>query len=147
MLGVTYKTAWFMAHRIREAMKDDTASKTPLGGKGKVVEADELYIGKRENPMPLSRGRKPTYTKGGKSGPAQKRVVIGLVERGGNTRMFHINHATAETCATWLSATCRARAPCTPTKAASTPRWARSSKRTAPCIMPPANTPARKPAR
>ena len=83
MLGVTYKTAWFMAHRIREAMKDGTASKTPLGGKGKVVETDELYIGKRENPMPLGRGRKPTYTKGGKSGPAQKRVVIGLVERGG----------------------------------------------------------------
>ena len=50
MLGVTYKTAWFMAHRIREAMKDD-GSPAPLGGSGKVVEADELYIGKRENPL------------------------------------------------------------------------------------------------
>src|SRR5687768_5713565 len=56
MLGVTYKTAWFMAHRIREAMKPDTAA-DPIGGSGKVVEADELYIGKRENPLPLSRGR------------------------------------------------------------------------------------------
>lgn len=48
-LGVTYKTAWFMAHRIREAMKDGTASKTPLGGKGKVVEADETYFGNSRN--------------------------------------------------------------------------------------------------
>jgi transposase-like protein len=95
MLGVTYKTAWFMAHRIREAMKDDPKA-GPLGGSGKVIEADELYIGKRENPLPLSRGRKPTYTKRGKGGPAQKRVVIGLVERGGKTRLVHINHATKE---------------------------------------------------
>ena len=42
MLGVTYKTAWFMCHRIREAMKDDGS---PLGGPGKIVEADEAFIG------------------------------------------------------------------------------------------------------
>jgi hypothetical protein len=57
MLGVTYKTAWFMAHRIREAMKDMGAT-SPLGGTGKVVEADELYQGKRENPRcPLHSAR------------------------------------------------------------------------------------------
>ena len=50
MLGVTYKTAWFMAHRIREAMKEDVATSGPLGGEGKTVEADETYIGKRETP-------------------------------------------------------------------------------------------------
>ena len=97
MLGIgSYRTAWFLAHRVREAMKDDGKA-GPLGGSGKVIEADELYIGKREGPIKHSRKRinwKPT--KGGKSGPAQKRVVMGLVERGGRTRMVHIDHATAE---------------------------------------------------
>lgn len=41
MLGITYKSAWFLAHRIREAMIDDKAS--PLGGEGKIVQADETY--------------------------------------------------------------------------------------------------------
>jgi hypothetical protein len=48
MLGVTYKTAWFMAHRIREAMKDDVKSSGPLGGEGKIVEADETYFGPKD---------------------------------------------------------------------------------------------------
>jgi transposase-like protein len=96
MLGVTYKTAWFMAHRIREAMKEDVASSGPIGGEGKTVEADETYIGKRETPRKLSRGRVPTYTKGGKSGGAQKRIVVGLVERGGKVRTFHVNNATVD---------------------------------------------------
>ncbi|ANT51201.1 IS1595 family transposase [Mesorhizobium amorphae] len=97
MLGVTYKTAWFMAHRIREAMKEDVKSSGPIGGEGKIVEADETYIGKRETPRKLARGRVPTYTKSGKSGGAQKRIVVGLVERGGQSRMFHLNDATATT--------------------------------------------------
>src|SRR5437870_12238748 len=47
MLGVTYKTAWFLCHRIREAM--DGANDTgPLGGEGKTVEADEAYVGGRQ---------------------------------------------------------------------------------------------------
>jgi transposase-like protein len=97
MLGVTYKTAWFMAHRIREAMKEDVKSSGPIGGQGKTVEADETYIGKRETPRKLARGRVPTYTKSGKSGGAQKRIIVGLVERGGKARMFHLNDATAST--------------------------------------------------
>jgi transposase-like protein len=97
MLGVTYKTAWFMAHRIREAMKEDVQSSGPLGGEGKTVEADEMYIGKRETPRKLARGRIATPTKSGKSGGAQKRIVVGLVERGGKARMFHLNDATKAT--------------------------------------------------
>ena len=97
MLGVTYKTAWFMAHRIREAMKEDVKSSGPIGGEGKTVEADETYIGKRETPRKLSRGRIATPTKSGKAGGAQKRIVVGLVERGGKARMFHLNDATAST--------------------------------------------------
>ncbi|MGE0280216.1 MAG: IS1595 family transposase [Rhizobiaceae bacterium] len=97
MLGITYKTAWFMAHRIREAMKEDVKSAGPLGGEGKTIEADETYIGKRETPRKLARGRIATPTKSGKSGGAQKRIVVGLVERGGKARMFHLNDATAAT--------------------------------------------------
>lgn len=97
MLGVTYKTAWFMAHRIREAMKEDVSSAGPIGGEGKTVEADETYIGKRETPRKSKRPRKDPYTKSGKSGGAQKRIVVGLVERGGKARMFHLNDATKET--------------------------------------------------
>lgn len=95
MLGVTYKTAWFMTHRIREAMRDMKAG--PLGGEGKTVEADECYIGKRETPRKLSRGRIAKPTKSGKSGGAEKRIVVGLVERGGKARMVHLNNATKDT--------------------------------------------------
>src|SRR3954454_6616172 len=74
MLGVTYKTAWFMTHRIREAMKDDG---TPLGGPGKIVESDEAFVGG---------SRKKRLS--GKVAPMKK--VVTLVERGGAARSFHI---------------------------------------------------------
>lgn len=47
-IGVTYKTAWFMFHRLREAMADPTAA--PIGGDGKIIEADEAYHGRRKAP-------------------------------------------------------------------------------------------------
>lgn len=97
MLGVTYKTAWFMAHRIREAMKEDVASSGPIGGDGKTVEADETYIGKRETPRVSAARKGRPFTKKGKSGGAQKRIVVGLVERGGSVRTFHLNDATKVT--------------------------------------------------
>lgn len=97
MMGVTYKTAWFMAHRIREAMKEDVASAGPIGGEGKTVEADETYIGKRETPRVSEQRKGRPFTKKGKGGGAQKRIVVGLVERGGKARMFHLNDATAST--------------------------------------------------
>jgi transposase-like protein len=93
MLGLgSYRTAWFMAHRIREAMKD--ARPEPMGGPGKVIEADETYYGKLETPRPRNK-YSPPPTRGGKSGGAQKRAVLGLVERGGKARTFHIHRATA----------------------------------------------------
>jgi transposase-like protein len=97
MLGVTYKTAWFMAHRIREAMKEDVKSSGPLGGEGKTVEADETYIGKRETPRISAQRKGRPFTKKGKGGGAQKRIVVGLVERGGKARMVHLNDATKAT--------------------------------------------------
>lgn len=94
MLGLgSYRTAWFMAHRIRECMKEDVADTGPLGGSGKIIEADETYIGKRETPRKRNK-YSPKPTKSGKSGGADKRVVLGLVERGGRARSFHIQQAT-----------------------------------------------------
>ncbi|MFG1292738.1 IS1595 family transposase [Xanthobacter versatilis] len=96
MLGVTYKTAWFMAHRIREAMREDVAATGPLGGEGKIVEADETYFGKTDIQPKVTTTGKP-FTKGGKSGPSGKRAVVGLVERGGKVRTFHVEKATKQT--------------------------------------------------
>ena len=87
MLGVTYKTAWFMCHRIREAMKD--ANPSPMGGSGSVIEADETYFADKD--IVTKR------TKRGKSGLSSKRAVFSLVERGGNVRSFHIEKANVET--------------------------------------------------
>lgn len=96
MLGVTYKTAWFMCHRIREAMKEDVSSSGPMGGSGQIVEADETYFGKTDiQPTETTSGR--PFTKGGKTGPSGKRAVVGLVERGGKSRMFHVEKANAAT--------------------------------------------------
>jgi len=81
MLGVTYKTAWFMAHRIREAMRD--LNPGPMGGENKVVEADETFVGgkaknaKRGAPIP------------------KKEAVFSLLERDGKVRSTHlpaVNH-------------------------------------------------------
>lgn len=83
MLGITYKSAWFMAHRIREAMMPNGATE-PMGGNGKVVEADETYI-----------GRKPGKKK--KAGYGHKLAVVTLVERDGKARSFHVDKATVAT--------------------------------------------------
>ncbi len=87
MLGVTYKTAWFMCHRIREAMRDDNPP--PMGGDGHIVEADETYFGDKE--VVAQR------TKRGKTRIGGKRAVVALVERGGSVRSFHVKSADATT--------------------------------------------------
>lgn len=94
MLGVTYKTAWFMAHRIREAMRDDSPSS--MGGPGKSIQADETYFGKVENPRTTTTRGAP-FTKGGKTGPSNKRAVVSLVEPGGRVRSFNVKTANSVT--------------------------------------------------
>ncbi|MGH7226482.1 MAG: IS1595 family transposase, partial [Gemmataceae bacterium] len=74
MLGITYKSAWFMAHRIREAM--DTKPTEPMGSGGGTVEADETYIGQRES------------AKKKRGGFGHKIPVVSLVERKGSVRSF-----------------------------------------------------------
>ena len=87
-LGVTYKTAWFMCHRIREAMTDNGA---PMGGDGKTVEADETLIGGKEKNKRLSK-RNPKNI-----GAVGKQIAFTLVERGGRARSFHVANVTGKT--------------------------------------------------
>jgi transposase-like protein len=98
-LGVTLKTAWFMGHRIREAMRAGSLS-PPLGGAGSsgIVEADETYFGKVKEPMKTRTSGRPFKNKGNQ-GPANKRPVLALLERGGDVRTFHIARADKETVA------------------------------------------------
>lgn len=91
MLGVTYKTAWFMAHRIREAMIDDNS--TPMGGSGSNVQADETYIGRVETPSTVRTDGTP-FLKKGKA--ANKCCVVSLVSEG-KARTFHVKTANAAT--------------------------------------------------
>jgi transposase-like protein len=89
-LGITYKAAWFMAHRIREAMK--VGGLGPVGGEGKEVEMDETYFGNVDKAnVKTERTRGGKYLKKGRS--ANKRAVVSLVERGGSVRSFHVTDA------------------------------------------------------
>lgn len=81
-LNVTLKTAWFMSHRVREAMK--ALGMEPMGGAGKIVESDETYIGRVEG-MPKAR-----------AGGGHKNAVLTLVERGGSARSFHLDNMKME---------------------------------------------------
>jgi hypothetical protein len=67
----------------------------PMGGEGKTIEVDETYDGKLETPRKRNKYY-PPVTRGGNRGPANKRAVLGLVERGGKVRAFHIANATAD---------------------------------------------------
>lgn len=88
-LGVTLKTAWFIEHRIREAMRSLNLS--PMGGEGATVEVDETYIGRLEGQQKNPRG-----------GTAHKNVVLTLVERGGSARSFHIDNTSVASVANIL---------------------------------------------
>lgn len=85
-LGITYKSAWFLAHRIREAMDSGDA---PLGGPGVIVEADEAFVG--------GKAKNRAYRK-----PAPKKPIMTLVERGGRARTFHVANVHAATLRTVL---------------------------------------------
>jgi transposase-like protein len=89
-LGITYKSAWFMAHRIREAMRPNGAT-SPLGGEGKIVEADETYFGRTEEPKPSPQRKGRAYTR--RKRLWDKRPIVALVERGGRVRTFHVGSA------------------------------------------------------
>jgi transposase-like protein len=82
MIGVTYKTAWFLCHRIREAM-DGADNGGPLGGPDAFVEADETYVGGKAKNRATRK-------------PAAKKAVVALVERDGKARSFHVANVTGK---------------------------------------------------
>jgi transposase-like protein len=83
-LEITYKSAWFLAHRIREAMRSGELA--PFGGEGGVVEVDETFIGRREG---VEKGR---------GGYAHKVPVLSLVHReSGQCRSFVVDNVTRDT--------------------------------------------------
>ena len=90
MLGLPYKTAWFMAHRIREGLRELNPS-GPLGGEGKTVEADETYIGGKEK----NKHRKKRVR--GNIGGKGKEIAFALVERGGRVRSQVVSEVAAKT--------------------------------------------------
>jgi transposase-like protein len=89
-LNVTYKTAWFMAMRIREAMAPKMKA-GPLGGPGKIVEADTTYVGGKESNK--HRNKRNSKNIGGKG----KQIVHTLVERKGQARSNHIANISSKT--------------------------------------------------
>lgn len=108
MLGLgSYRTAWFMAHRIRESMAP-SSKEPPMGGPGKIVEADETYFQNKDkkNQRNVRKDGKPFRAdnpdrpiKRGGRGPANKRAIVALVERGGSARVFHVANADKATVA------------------------------------------------
>jgi transposase-like protein len=83
MIGKPYKTVWFLCHRIRESLKA-SPDLPPMGGEGKVIEADETYIGGKAK----NRAFRET---------APKQAVFTLIERDGHARSFHVATVTAKT--------------------------------------------------
>ena len=81
ILGVTYKTAWFLCHRIREALRSGDLA--PMGGAGEIVEVDETFIGRKKGVEV-------------KQGVGHKHVVLTLVERSGEARSFHVDSVKKE---------------------------------------------------
>jgi transposase-like protein len=92
-LGCEYNTAWFLHHRIMEAMRRGGLDLPPMGGEEKVVEADETYFGN------IPEAKRPTMKTTGRpfqKGTKFKRVIIAFVERRGEVRSFHVPSAHAE---------------------------------------------------
>lgn len=95
MLKISYRAAWFMEHRIREAMAPHADVFSPIGGEGKIIEIDETFQGYKDDAGPTWE----FHNEGGwqkKRGYGDRRAVLTLVERGGRARSFHIANITAK---------------------------------------------------
>jgi hypothetical protein len=80
-LKITYKTAWFMEHRLREAMRSGALA--AMGGAGNIVEADETFVGRKEGSFK-------------RRGHGHKNAVLSLVDRNsGRVRSFHVEGTSA----------------------------------------------------
>jgi transposase-like protein len=85
MLDISYKSTWFMMHRIREAMREPSFAAGPLGGQNQVVEVDETYVGGKAK------------NRATRKAPPPKEAVVALVEREGRVRGYHVADVNAAT--------------------------------------------------
>lgn len=91
MMGLaSYESAWFLFHRLRECPKP-TSPRGPMGGEGKVVEADETYVGGKAHNMHASKRPSRDVVLD------RKHKIVTLIERGGEARSFHVANVTAKT--------------------------------------------------
>lgn len=88
LLDISYKSTWFMCHRIRESLREINPS--PLGGENKVVEADETYVGGSDK-------NRHANKRVGIRGGSAKEAVVALVERDGRVRSQHVQTVNAKT--------------------------------------------------
>lgn len=88
-LEVTYKSAWFLAHRIREAMRDGKLA--PIGGAGQTIEIDETLFGFVDG---MSQRKLRDLPKKDRASSGYRNVVMTLVTRGGEARSFHVSGTT-----------------------------------------------------
>ena len=119
-LGCQYNTAWFLHHRVMEAMRRGGLDLPPIGGEGQVVEADETYFGQKETPEAATSGRGRSSKRGG--GPTNKRshCACRAWRQSALVPSPRADGTSSKSCAT----TSPAKAACTRTKAISTRRWA-----------------------
>jgi transposase-like protein len=96
-LGCEYNTAWFLHHRVMEAMRRGGLDVPPMGGPGKIVEVDEAYHGTVDEARVSKQRQGRPYKRHKHIG--QKRAIVSLVERGGSVRSFHVPTADAATVA------------------------------------------------
>lgn len=125
-LEITYKSAWFLSHRIREAFRSGKLE--PMGGLETHVEADETFIGRLEG-QPKGRG-----------GSQGKNVVLTLIERGGEARSFHIASTTRNDVEAVVKANVSKEATLMTDEASTTPPSARPFLTTRPSTTPRTNT-------
>jgi transposase-like protein len=103
-LGCQYNTAWFLHHRVMEAMRMGGLDLPPMSGPEGIVETDETYFGPVDEPSELRADGTPfkinprrRHRKGKYAGPANKRAIVTLVERHGKVRSFHVPRADKAT--------------------------------------------------
>ncbi len=126
MLGLSYKSAWFMCHRIREAMKPTNPA--PIGGQNKVVEADETFIGGKKKNRAYAK-KEP-----------KKQVVMTLVDRDGHSRSFHIADVSAKTLREKIVTTVSRKSYLATDELASYEPIGKDSQAMAPSTIAPTNT-------
>lgn len=140
-LGCEYNTAWFLHHRVMEAMRRGGLDLPPMGGPGSVIEADETYFGNvpeaKRRVSPQRKGR--PYTKSGRGGPAASGLSFRLSNAAATFAHSMFRPPTRRPSPRSCARTFTRKPAFIPTKAGFTLRSALSSRRTKRSITAPRN--------